>query len=90
MTSSRDNFVGPTLPLCDGDWHSVEVSVTRDKLHFRCDEFIKSISVFSPDPEVQLVSIGATAKGNNRRQSQSQNDMILKAALWGLPFYISK
>jgi len=63
VTSSRDNFIGPTLSLCDGDWHSVEFSVTRDKLHFRCDEFTKSVSGFSTDDNVQLVTIGATSKG---------------------------
>ena len=60
MTSPENSLVGPVLPLCDGDWHSLEITQTKDKLHFRLDEFVKTISVSGP---IQHVAVGSLQRG---------------------------
>jgi hypothetical protein len=63
LTSLRESFVGPFLRFCDGDWHSLEVVQTKEKIHFRLDEFSKVVAI-PDDSEVQKITIGSISKGN--------------------------
>ena len=77
LTSAKENFVGPQLRLCDSAWHFAELSHSKDKIHFRLDEFSKAISV-SSQIEILQVTLGASAKGNVLKQKILQVSQILR------------
>jgi hypothetical protein len=56
--------VGPQLRLCDGAWHFAELSQSNEKIHFRLDEFSKTIGTSSPKSnEILKITVGASNTG---------------------------
>ena len=64
VSSSKENLLGPQLRLCDGSWHFAELIQSKEKVHFRLDEFSKTVSGSNLGlNEISKNTIGATGKG---------------------------